>query len=199
MKKSDPITLTDAEIRRRIAEATARRDVITAELQAIYAEAARSGFSSAMTLVSEDEQRARTIAKSLLAGTKLETPPIFPSVSRERELFVERRAIDLVLKVLNDERLKIRAADALRWHDEHGHEWRALCKQTTLAAVRLAAIERRTAELLYHVDVEYTPPLPMGNLIGRGAAADVPVGDLVKAALAEGIVTHNELKKAEEL
>ena len=89
-----------------------------------------------------------------------------------------------------------RAVEAVRWAEEHDGEWRTLCRDIVLTAVRLDAREDRSHRLLEQcIDVS-SIRLPMANKIGGRAISETPVSDLTEIALAAGLVTSAEVKKA---
>ncbi len=91
--------------------------------------------------------------------------------------------------------------EAEQWVVEHSTEWRQLCREIVLAAVRLAALEERARDTLKPIDGCWVRGLAMGATIGSGLSLlgiGDPLSDMRTAALAEGIITASDLKKAEK-
>jgi hypothetical protein len=64
----------------------------------------------------------------------------------------------------------------VQWAEEHGGEWRALCRDIVLTSVRLDALEDSARQLLEQcVDISAVR-LPMANVIGgRAICVDGPL------------------------
>src|SRR4029077_2265694 len=87
----------------------------------------------------------------------------------ERRLQTEREACDLVLRALAGDELVARSAAAATWVVEHAAEWTALCRDITLTAVRLEALEQRAQTMIGELEAG-TPGLPLAEFIGRGVS-----------------------------
>jgi hypothetical protein len=190
--------LTTAEIARQIAPYSERLKQIKNERAALYAHALKNGGVGDTPVIDADERAAREHAKNLLNGAAPEFLSLPPEITRDRILLREQRALELVLKILADKDLAARATEAVAWAEEHGDKWRALAREIVLAAVRLGALERVTTELLQQCPDPFAVRLPMGNIIGGRAISETPLSELIAAALAEGVVTSAEIKRAEK-
>jgi hypothetical protein len=92
--------------------------------------------------------------------------------------------------------LAARATEAVQWAEEHADEWRALCRDIVLTAVRLDALDGSARRLLEQCVDVHSVRLPMANLIGGRPITETPTSDLAETALAAGVVTSSEVKKA---
>jgi hypothetical protein len=194
--KTSPTTTTTTELRRQIATLDARRAVITTELAAIYAESVKQGASArAPVLLDEDEKAARSHALSLLSGIDTAKFSLPPEISRERELFRERRGIDLALKILTDKLDEATEAATVRWWKTAEPKWRELVRQAVLAKVRLHALDRRAEAMFEGIDLLAVPRMQMGHFIGT--VSPTPLHEITAAALEAGVVSRAEIKEAE--
>jgi hypothetical protein len=186
--------LTTAEIARQSAVLSARRQEIVGERAENYRSALKSG---AAPIVDPDERAARDHAKSLLNGASPPELSLPPEITRDRMLLREQRGIEIALKILSSKDLVARATEAVEWAEEHGAEWKTLCRDIVLAAVRLNEMENRARHLLEQcVDISAVQ-LPMANVIGgRSLCETRSISDLAETALAAGVVTSTEIKKA---
>jgi hypothetical protein len=186
---------TTLEIRRQIAALNERRAAITVELQAIFAETVKRGVaSSSPILLDDDEKAARQHALSLLSGvaTDISLPP---EVSRERELFRERRGIDLALAVLARKLEDATAAAVAKWWKAQEAKWQALAREMVLAAIRLNALDRRAEAMFTGIETVHLPPVALGRFIG--IVAQTPIHELVAAAMESGVLTRAEIQEVE--
>jgi hypothetical protein len=190
-------TLTTAEIARQVAIHTARRRQIVNERAAMFANALKNGGSTESPVVDSDERAAREHAKALLNGAAPPSLSLPPEITRDKALFREQRGIDIALRILADESLAARAADAVAWSETHSDQWGALCREIALAAIRLQALENRARELIGQCPDIFAVRLPMTNLIGGRTVAEIPVSDLTDAAISEGVITLAEIRKAQ--
>jgi hypothetical protein len=190
--------LTTAEIARQVQMHSARRRAIVEERAAIYANAQKNGWAVESPIVDADERAAREIAKSLLNGSAPPSLSLPPPITRDRGLDREQRAIDIVLKILGDEHLAARAAEAVEWMETHNDEWRELAREIVLSAVRLDALESRARQLLNSCPDIFAVRLPMA-LIANNRVSEIPLGELKAAAAAEGIVKNTEIRKVENV
>ena len=112
-------------------------------------------------------------------------------------------------RILSDKELLARAAEAVQWAENHAAEWRALVRETIVAAARLSALESAAARLIDKcVDIDAVN-LPMLNLIGRKSMKIAAPGfsgfvsitpdDLIEAGLQAGIVTNRDVEKAKNV
>jgi hypothetical protein len=186
--------LTTAEIGRQTTVIVERDRQITAELAERYKNALKNGGPPPM--IDADEQAAREHARSLLNGSAPESLSLAPELNRDKILYREKRGIAIALKILASKDLVARAVEAVRWAEEHDGEWRTLCRDIVLTAVRLNELEDRSQRLLGQcIDVS-SIRLPMANVIGGRAISETPISDLTERALAAGVVTSAEVKKA---
>jgi hypothetical protein len=187
--------LTTAEIGRQLKLHSERRAQIVNERAEMYRNAPKAG-----QVIDADEGAARQLAKTLLNGSapeSLSLPPEEISHTRDRLLAREMRAIDIVLKILGDKDLAARAAEAVEWAEAHSGEWRGLCREITLTATKLDALDAKARNLLGQCGDIFAVRLPMANIVGGGRPIfEIPVEVLIEAALADGVVTSAEVKKA---
>jgi hypothetical protein len=201
MKRTDPNIhdLTAQEIARQVAPLSLRRVQIMNERAALYAHALKNGGGGETSVVDADERAAREHAKFLLNGHAPAMLSMPPDLTRDKILYREQRGIDIALKILSDKDLVARAAEAVEWGESHADEWRRVAREITLAAVRLDALERHARKLLAGCCDLSAVRLPMVMIANARSISDVPIIDLKAAALAENIVSNNEIKKAEHV
>src|SRR5947207_9304484 len=202
MKNTDDIhELTTAEIARQIQMHSERRKEIVNERAAMYASVLKSGGGAFESpVVDADERAARAIAKNLLNGSAPESLSFMPlEITRDRMLLREQRGIDIALKILTDKGLVARAADSVAWAEANGDRWRALCREITLGAIRLETLEHSASELLEQCPDVFAVSLPMTHLIGGRAISEIPLSELTETALAQGVVTSAEIRKAKNV
>jgi hypothetical protein len=189
--------LTTAEIGRQVKIHSDRSRQIINERAAMYASALKNGYSGDTPIVDADERAAREHAKSLLNGSAPESLSLPPEITRDRMLLREQRGIEIVLKILSSKELVARATEAVEWAEAHGAQWRALCRDITLTAIKLDALERASQQMIGQCPDIFAVNLPMGNLVGGRAISETPISDLTEAALAQGVVTSAEIRKAQ--
>jgi hypothetical protein len=186
--------LATAEIGRQLTVLAERDRQITNELADRYKNAIKNG--GAIPIVDPDEQAARAHARSLLNGAAPESLSLAPELNRDKILYREKRGIAIATKILMSKDLVARAVEAVRWAEEHDGEWRTLCRDIVLTAIRLGALEDRSQRLLGQcIDVS-SIRLPMANKIGGRAISETPIAELTEIALAAGIITLSEIKKS---
>jgi hypothetical protein len=196
-KNTEIHALTTAEIGRQVKIHSDRSRQIINERAAMYANALKNGGGGDTPIVDADERAAREHAKSLLNGSAPESLSLPPEITRDRMLLREQRGIEIVLKILADKGVAARASEAVFWAEEHSSQWRALCRDVTLTAIKLDALERATQEMIGQCPDIFAVNLPMGRFVGGRAISEKPIGDLTDAALAEGVVTQAEIRKAQ--
>jgi hypothetical protein len=197
-KNTDTIhALTVAEINRQVKIHVERSQQIMNERAAMYASALKNGYGGDTPVVDADERAAREHAKSLLNGSAPESLSLPPEITRDRMLLREQRGIEIVLKILSDKSLVARATEAVEWAEANGDKWRALCRDVTLTAIRLDALERTSQEMIARCPDIHAVNLPMGNIVGGRAISETPISDLTERALSQGIVTSAEIRKAQ--
>jgi hypothetical protein len=185
--------LTTAEISRQQSILAARLREIITERADDYRKALKSGAPS---VFDADELASREHARVLLNGAAPESLSMPLMVNRDKMLIREQRGIEIAMKVLASKDLVARATEAIRWAEEHADEWRALCREIVLTAVRLDALEANSQRLLERcIDVSAIS-LPMASKIGGRSISETPVSELTEAALAAGVVTASEIRKA---
>jgi hypothetical protein len=184
--------LTRAEIARQKGRLVERRAQLVEERAAIF----KAGATRSENPVGDDERAARMIAKNLLNGNA--PPSLVPplEVNHDKMLFREQRGVEIALKILDDKDLLTAAAEAAIWAEANADKWKTLCADIVLAANKLEALERSAQELLEQcVDITAIS-LPMANRIGGRPISETPVNELTEAALAAGVVTASEIKRA---
>lgn len=199
-KHTDEIhKLTSAEINRQIRMHTERRSQIVNERAAMYGAALKNGGSVESPVVDADERAAREHAKTLLNGSAPASLLLPPDISRDKILYREQRGIDIALKILTDKDLVARAADAVAWAEANGDKWLALCRETVLTVIKLEALEDRARQLLGECGDVFSVRLPMANVVGGRSITETPISELTETALADGIVTNAEIRKAQNV
>jgi hypothetical protein len=148
--KNEIHALTAAEIDRQIRVHSERRQQIVAERERpCFSSALKNGTTNdEAQIVDADERAAREHAKNLLNGAAPANLALPAELSRDKMLYREQRGIDIALKILTNQKLVARAADAVKWAEAHAKRWSALCRELTLTAVKLAALEDSARELL---------------------------------------------------
>jgi hypothetical protein len=199
--KNDQIhALTAAEIDRQIRIHSERRRQIVAERAAMFSNVLKNGTTNDETpVVDADERAAREHAKNLLNGSAPASLALPAEITRDKMLYREQRGIDITLKVLTDQELLARAAEAVAWAEAHADQWRALCREITLTAIKLAALEHSARELIGQCGDAFSVCLPMANLIGGRPISEMPITDLTEAALKQSVVTSAEIRKAQNV
>jgi hypothetical protein len=165
----------------------------------MYANALKNGVSSESPAVDADERAAREHAKNLLNGSAPASLSLPPEITRDKILYREQRGIEIALKILADKDLVARAADAVAWAEANDSRWRALCREITLTAIKLEALEHSARELIEQCCELSAVRLPMANIVGGRSISEIPLGDLTETALAEGVVTSAEIRKAKNV
>jgi hypothetical protein len=198
---TDLHTLTTAEIARQVSAFQERRLQIVNQRAALYSHSLKNGGGGGdSSPIDADERAARAHAKHLLNG---DAPPSLSAseseITLDRQLYREMRGIDIALKILADKSLVARAAEAVGWAEAHADEWRKLAREIMLTAIRQDALERRARELLAGCVDLFAVRLPMGNVIGGRPISEKPIIDLTEIALAEGVITSAEIRKAKNV
>ncbi|MGY3443701.1 hypothetical protein [Bradyrhizobium sp. USDA 4473] len=203
-KQTDPVInkhpTTTAEIHQVRVALTAREQALIAEGQRNF-EAARKGMPPPRAL-SEHEIRVRDHIKNLLNGA---TPQhlIGPvDASRDEQIRAELEAIRLADRYWANQYEDARDREAQQYADQHDKEWRALCREIVLTAVRLESLESRARDLLEPIrgalDVKIA--MAMATTIGSGFSMlgiGDPLSEMKNEALKQGIVTNAEIRKAQ--
>jgi hypothetical protein len=194
-QNSDEIhDMTVVEIGRQLTVLAERDRQITNELADRYKNALKNG--GAIPIIDADEQSAREYARSFLNGAAPQSLSMAPELDRDKILYREKRGIAIATKILASKDLAARAVEAVAWAEENADKWRELCRDVVLTAIRLDALECSARELIGRCIDIHSVRLPLGNLIGGRAISDTPISDLTERALAAGVVTSAEVKKA---
>lgn len=189
--------LTVAEIGRQISALSERRRQIVDERGKNYHASMKSGVVA--PVISPDEAAAREHARLLLNGATPEFSALPQAIDPENMLWREQRGIDIALKILSDKHLVERAAEAVVWAEANREKWRSICREITLTAVKLEALERSARELMGQCVDIFAVRLPMANIIGGRPISDTPIIELAEVALREGVVSAPEIRKAENV
>jgi hypothetical protein len=199
MKHTDTIhALTTAEIARQVAPLGERHKQIGEQRASIYAAAQKNGGANEAPVIDADEKAAREHAKKLLNGAApASLSAIEADISLDKILYREQRGIEIALKILNDKELVARAVEAVEWAEAHSAEWRQLCREITLTAIRLNAFERSLQQLLAGCPDPFAVRLPMTVITNNRSIAEISLDDLKAAALAENIINTADVKRAE--
>jgi glutaredoxin len=196
-KNTDDIhALTTAEINRQTREHSERVEQIKNQRAAMFATALKNGAVETPVIFDDDEKAARLQAKGFLNGSAPASLLLPPELTLDKTLYREQRAREIVLKILADKGLVARAADAVIWAEKHGDQWRTLCREITLAAIRLEALEHSASELLERCPDIFALRWPMTNVIGGRAISEIPLNELKEIALTEGILSAGDIRKA---
>jgi hypothetical protein len=183
--------LTTAEIARQTAPLVARHREIVNKRGENY-----KSKPAPAPVFNDDEIAAREHARHLLNGSAPESLSLPPSVTEDRILLREQRGIELALKVLSSKDLVARASEAVAWAEENTAKWCELCHAIVLTVIKLDALECSARELIGQCVDIHSVRLPLGNVIGGRAISETPVNDLLERALAAGVITASEVKKA---
>ncbi len=195
-KTSEISRQRSAEIELEIREYSRQRDAITAQLVAIF-EGRKAGMPEPKP--SDDRTlQARTRALALLRGA--EPPPLSPapSYTREQQLFVEREAIDLVLKALQDQRAEARSDESVKSFEKQIDVYRACARDHILTVLKLHALEAWAVAKIDELEPG-SVQLPFAAYMGTGVRVVYPNGDslemAIAAALAERIITPADVEE----
>jgi hypothetical protein len=185
--------LTTAEIARKQGPMVARLQEIARERADDYR---NSPNTAPAPVFDADERAAREHARHLLNGAAPESLSMPPELTRDKILLREQRGIEIAMKILSNKDLVARATEAVQWAEEHADEWRTLCRDVVLSAIRSDALEDRARRLLEQCIDIHSVRLPMANVIGGRPISETPIGELTEAALAAGVITSTEVRKA---
>jgi hypothetical protein len=192
--------LSLAEILQTTRSLSAQRFALTLEAGEIYA--AHKGSAPDAPPFDDHARAVRTEIAQLLNGSTPAEMLLPPAVQREDQIEIKREAIDQVLRVLHRKELVARQREAERWVAEHTDQWRALCKETMLAAEWLATLEQRARDMAGEVIELAGGPvsgLAMARYIGAGSSilgVGDPLMDMRNAAIEEGICTQRDIEMA---
>jgi hypothetical protein len=192
MKNPEVHALTTDEILRQIKAHSARRAEIVAQRAALYRHAQQSGISHEAPIADADERAAREHAKSLLNGSSPAWLSLPPDVSQDRILYREQRALDIVLKILNDKNLVALANAGVEWEEQHGDRYRELVRRRVLLMVEADACGRAAEQMLGSCPDIFATKLPRPDLYESGTFSETE-------ALAAGVVTQSDIRKAKNV
>jgi hypothetical protein len=189
---------TDSEIHELTRQEIARQKQMHSSMIAQIIEQREINYRSAPKneTPDPDTRAARERAKDLLKDHAPASFSAQPDINNDRALLTEQRAREMVLKVLSDKDLVLCAAEAVVWSEENGDRWRQLMREITLTAIRLDALERSAVHLIEQCCDVAAIRLPMVNIVGGRPISEMPVSELTEAALAAGVVTAGEIRKA---
>jgi hypothetical protein len=188
--------LSTADIRQKRLELTEHQRALQSEGAALYL-ARKGGPPPSMPLTDHDRRVSAHIRRFLNGSTPSQV--LVPDVSRDEEIAAELAAIRFVDAELGRQYENALAREAEEWVRKNKTQWRELCREIVLTAVKLAGLEQRAREML-----EPMPPWPvsglaMGSSIGSGLSL-LGYGDSLfdyrEAALSEGLVTKREIAEA---
>lgn len=197
--RTDPVTAnhpaTVAELRQAMKALFERERELINEGAANYA-ALQSGQPQSRPL-SDHERRVAGHIQLLMNGA---TPQhlLQPAVSRDEQIRAEREAIAFVGRQLDRQMELAVYREAEQFALEHATQWRALCREIVLTAVKLASLEERAENMSRKM---YGVSIAMGSTIGSGLSLlgdGDPLLDYKNVALQEGIVTNSEIRKAQQ-
>jgi hypothetical protein len=180
------------DIAARIRDLLSRRDVLTQELAAINKNRER-GVPEPPPL--SDREKAHRAWKIALLDDVVPLLELAPPISHEEELFRERDGIDAALTELQRRLTVAEAREAREFAYQHADDWKTLCREHLLSAIKLQALERRAETM-----IERMGPggirMPMSEFVGRELQILYPGAHLeaaTRAAIAEGIISKKEI------
>ncbi|MGY4605763.1 hypothetical protein ACVW16_004175 [Bradyrhizobium sp. USDA 4474] len=146
----------------------------------------------------DHERRVGEHLQKLMNGA---TPAHFltPAVSRDEQIRAELDAIAFAERHWAKQLDDALDREAQQYVDEHEAEWRALCRDITLTAVRLESLEVRAREMLAPIVGRFGLKLAMASTVGSGFSilgVGDPLSDYRAEALQQGIVSNADIKKA---
>jgi hypothetical protein len=154
--------------------------------------------------LSDHERRVTAHIQLLMNGS---TPAhlLVPPVSRDEQIRAELDAIAYVVRDLGRQEEDAQEREAQQWVIATDAQWRALCREIVLAAVRLESLEARAREMLEPMQaspIGALRGLAMGTTISSGLSLlgiGDPLQELRTDALKQGVVTNSEIKKAQNV
>jgi hypothetical protein len=197
---NDPVIahhpMTVAEIRQTMAALSERERALQTEGAASF-KAQQAGSPPSRPLTDHERRVAGHIQLMLNGSTPQNL--LVPAVSRDEQIRAELDAIAYVRRDLGRRQEDALERETNQWVTEHATEWRALCREIVLAAVRLASLEARARDMLEQI--KWPVKIAMGSSIGSGLSClgvGDPLLDLRTSALEESIVSASDIKKAEK-
>jgi hypothetical protein len=141
------------------------------------------------------------MTKELLNGAGGLVPEVKRHDDTDLDLAMRRVAVRKSIQLLESAQAEIIAAanlaENIAWAEKHSPEWVALCRSWTIKLAELAAIDARAEALLERAG-EARHHIPMTLFTGQGALriAGETAQSIIKLALAEGLVTEAQIRKA---
>lgn len=141
--------------------------------------------------------RVREHIKTLLNGA---TPPhlLAPVASRDQQIIAELEAVRFADSYWGKLEADALEREAQQLADRQDPEWRGLCREIVLAAVKLEALEARARDMLEPLRGAYVNiamPCTIGSQLSLLGIGD-PLADMRNEALQQGIVSKADLRKA---
>ena len=125
-----------------------------------------------------------------------------PAPSREEEIGIQRTAIRRVLGAIKTRMEDASEREAETWVKEHAGQWRELCRELVLAAVKLHSLEEKARRVLDEgLRGHWVGGLAMTQHVGGGYSLlgiGNPLMEMKKDAVREGVVSDADIRKAEK-
>ncbi len=188
--------LTTAEIGKLLRQYRGQRSEAIEQLNKLEA---RRGTAAAEPAILNDHDKAvRQEALRLINGYASADWALPKDVTREQELTITIGAIDLVLDALQQRDIAQTAVEAVEWEKRHLPEWRTLCRDLLLCAVKLQSLEAKAAKM--KASRGYFS-LPCDLYIGSRPILPInwssePLGEVLRAAIGEQIVSQRDISEA---
>jgi hypothetical protein len=141
--------------------------------------------------------RVREHIKTLLNGA---TPPhlLAPVASRDQQIIAELEAVRFADSYWAKQEEAARELEAQQFAYKQDAEWRSLCREIVLTAVKLEALEARAREMMEPVRgffVKIAMPRTIGSELSLLGVGD-PLSEMRNEALTQGIVSKADIRKA---
>lgn len=148
-----------------------------------------------------DETAAREHAGVLVnEWDDLKSFPKAPGPTGDKALHRELLGIDIALDMLIHQERAAQSEEGIAYAEAISDRWQAVCRAVTLKAVELAALELRAASMLEACpDLAAMSGLPMINIVGSRPVREIPLDELVEIAVAQGVITRDELRAAQDV
>lgn len=190
---------TVAEIRKAQQAISAERIAISEDNASIY-RATLKGIAPPRPLTDHDRLVTEHIKNYMNGATPAHL--LIPAVSREAQNRAHIDALDFVSRHLARQEEIAAFDEAQAWVVDNSTQWRALCRDILLTAVRLASLEEKAREMLLPISsVIGVPGLAMATTIGSGFSIlgiGDPLRDMRDEAVKQGIVSESDIRKAEK-
>ncbi|MGY4499165.1 hypothetical protein ACVWYH_003096 [Bradyrhizobium sp. GM24.11] len=192
-KRAHPTT--SVEFRQARAALSVRERELQNEGAALYA-AIQKGSPPPRPLT-DHEARVREHIKTLLNGA---TPShlLAPVASRDEQIRAEIDAIRFADRHWGKLEEEAAQREAQQFADDRDSEWRALCREIVLTALKLEAFEARAREMLEPIR-GFSVNVAMWRTIGSDLSllgVGDPLADMRNDALQQGIVSAADVRKA---